>query len=407
MLVKLAQGFYNGPLSVRWNDLQRRDSPVMKTKPRKRLRSLADRLSRLAYPQVCKLLGPQGKQWLTQGAKYDQIDIDRDVYLRGDLFRLTLPGAAADGRDIRVTISQMASRRDRLVWNCDLCGVACEHVGAAFALILEDKYALGLSEIPREGVPLEHLSSEELVQRALAERTQRAREEKFRLASGQPDQPWTDYVITSGQSGKSYRVALRGEGRGDSFCSCPDFRVNTLGTCKHILYALQRVRQKFSEAVRARPFEPREYAVHLRYADEVTLWLQPPAKVSSELRRMTDPFSRQPVEDIPALLACLQKLERAGQSVVVYPDAEQWIQRRLFQQRIAQQMQQIRRDPARHPLRRTLLQAEMLPYQLDGVAFAVGAGAPCWPTIWGWARRSRASGWPNSWPSWPKSAACS
>ena len=109
------------------------------------------------------------------GAKYDQIDIDRDVYLRGDLFRLTLPGVAADGRDIRVTISQMASRRDRLVWNCDLCGVACEHVGAAFALILEDKYALGLSEIPKEGVPLEHLSAEELEQRALAERTQRAR----------------------------------------------------------------------------------------------------------------------------------------------------------------------------------------------------------------------------------------
>ena len=32
------------------------------------------------------------------------------------------------------------------------------------------------------------------------------------------------------------------------------------------------------------------------------------------------------------------------------------------------------KNPARHPLRTTLLKAELLPYQLDGVAFAVGAG---------------------------------
>jgi len=47
-------------------------------------------------------------------------------------------------------------------------------------------------------------------------------------------------------------VALRGEGRGESYCSCPDFRTNTLGTCKHILYALDRVAKKFPAAKRRR-----------------------------------------------------------------------------------------------------------------------------------------------------------
>jgi SNF2 family DNA or RNA helicase len=46
----------------------------------------------------------------------------------------------------------------------------------------------------------------------------------------------------------------------------------------------------------------------------------------------------------------------------------------LFQQRISDRMAEIRRDPARHPLRTTLLKTELLPYQLDGIAFAVGAG---------------------------------
>lgn len=48
--------------------------------------------------------------------------------------------------------------------------------------------------------------------------------------------------------------------------------------------------------------------------------------------------------------------------------------RRLLQDRMAAQMGKIRRNPAAHPLRTELLKTELLPYQLDGIAFAVGAG---------------------------------
>ena len=37
-------------------------------------------------------------------------------------------------------------------------------------------------------------------------------------------------------------------------------------------------------------------------------------------------------------------------------------------------MAEVRRDPAAHPLRTALLKTPLLPYQMDGVAFAVGAG---------------------------------
>ena len=42
-----------------------------------------------------------------------------------------------------------------------------------------------------------------------------------------------DYTVKSA-SGRAYRVALRGQALFDNYCSCPDFAVNTLGTCKHI-----------------------------------------------------------------------------------------------------------------------------------------------------------------------------
>jgi hypothetical protein len=95
---------------------------------------------------------------------------------------------------------------------------------------------------------MESLSEEALVQQALAERQQRAIEEKMHLKSMQPKRLWTDYVITNQASGKSYRIALRGWQPGESYCSCPDFRKNTLGTCKHIIYAQKRGGQMVSAA---------------------------------------------------------------------------------------------------------------------------------------------------------------
>ena len=60
--------------------------------------------------------------------------------------------------------------------------------------------------------------------------------------------------------------------------------------------------------------------------------------------------------------------------MTVYPDAEEYIQTRLLQQRIAATVADIRRDPKAHPLRKALLKVELLPYQLDGIAFAAAAG---------------------------------
>ncbi len=341
----------------------------------KRVRTLRDRLSHLSYAQACKLLGVDGKKLLRSGGRYqDNIDLDRDVYLRGDLFRLILQPLQANASPVRVTITQKADRRGRLCCNCDSCSGVCEHVAAALSLVLEEKFALGLSDVPKEGVPLELLSESDLEQRAIAERALRATQERLRLTTTDPRRPWTDYVVTNQTSGKSYRVALRGEERGDSYCSCPDYRVNTLGTCKHIMYALQRVRTRFSASERAKPPRQKNFAVHLRYGREIELRLLAPDHTDSRRRRQLSGLLDQPIEDMGRLLDAIRTLERDGHPVVIYPDAEQWIQQRLHDQNIAGLVQEIRRRPDKHELRNTLLRVPLLPYQLDGIAFAIGAG---------------------------------
>jgi len=337
----------------------------MTTKPRHRL-TLKDRLSRLTFQQACKYVGEEGRQLIQQGGQRE-ICLDEQVYLRGDLFRLKLPEAV-------VTITLKSSAKNRLHWNCTACEFPCEHAGAAFSLILEEKTALGLAAPPPERVPVESLGNKELVEQALAEREERAKKEKFRLSSSEPKKPWTDYSITSALSGKTYRVALRGKQRGDSYCSCPDFRTNTLGTCKHILYALRRVKAKFSTNALGRAYRRKELSVHLTSGKQLALRMGIPNRLDEQAQKIVNPIADRDLEDVHDLIRRIARLEKIGERVKIYPDAEEFIQQRLFQDRIQTLVDEIRENPAEHPLRTQLLKTELLPYQLDGIAFSVGAG---------------------------------
>jgi hypothetical protein len=332
--------------------------------------TLRDRLSRLTYLRACQLLGPEGAKWIRQGAKYD-VDIERDVYLRGDLFRVKFHVA---GKNTVATITSMAAARNRLKFNCTACETVCEHVGAAFSLVLEHKTALGLAVPPDECRPLELLSESELVERALAERHERARSEKFRITSSDSARPWADYTVSAALSGKTYRVALRGEERGASYCSCPDFRTNTLGTCKHILHLLDRVRRRFPAAARRKPYRNREAFVHVLYGEEMTLHLRLPDKADAEVAALAGRLTEGPIADARKLVDFVRHMERLDRNVAVYPDAEELIQRQLFQQRMTKRMADLRANPAEHPLRSSLLKIPLLPYQLEGIAFAAGCG---------------------------------
>ena len=328
--------------------------------------NLKDRLSHLTFRQCCKLLGPNGAQLLRAGGKYE-IDIAEHVRLEKDLFQLDLGEAV-------VSITQDLEKGKQLNFNCSVCHGGCEHIGAAFSLILEEKLSLGLAAPPPERVPIESLSDEELVLQAINERAERARIEKMTIRSLNPKELWTDYIVTNASSGKSYRVALRGWHRGESYCTCPDFRKNTLGTCKHILHVTAKVEGRFNKDVRQRPFENKGVCVYVRYGEDLELRLLIPEGLDKGILNILRPIKDAPITDVSDLLKRVREIENRGEEVVIYPDAEDVINRAFYLERISKKVHEIRQDPKNHPFRKTLLKTELLPYQLDGIAFAVGAG---------------------------------
>ena len=329
--------------------------------------SLRDILSRLTLSQAKRAFGADIEKWMRAGAALE-IDIAAEVTLT--------PAALRWRRTARewTTIFAAPAARDRMRLGCSCGSTGCEHRGALVGLVLEEKIALGLAAPPQEKLPLERLTPTELEARMLQERQTRAATEPMTVRPVQPDALWSDYTVTSGVSGKTHRVALRGWERGESYCSCPDFQTNTLGVCKHIFRVMAEARKRFSPARCRQPFTPSRLALYLAYGQTPELRVQMPPGLPTEVQQLLAPLAGQAIANIHDLLARVRRLEALGQPVLIFPDAEEFIQQWLHQERIRDTVQEIRRDTAQHPLRRELLKMELLPYQLDGIAFAVGAG---------------------------------
>ncbi len=339
---------------------------VLLAKPSAEL-SMRDRLSHLSFDEACRMLGPDGGRLLIQGGRLELSSPD-DLRIDDEQARIAWePGRG--GVSSRIVFDP--ATRGRLKAECSACTNACVHVAGLLSILLEHKTDLGLAAPPPEvGRPREE---DELVERAIEERAKRAKTERMKIQAADPSRPWTDYRVTSAISGKTYRVALRGETRGVSYCACPDFRTNTLGTCKHIMKVLARTTKAFPDRVRKKPYQRTRITVHLRYEDRVSLAVAVPQRLSAEAHAIVDPLLVSPIE--PAeLVRRLSQLEAGGHPFFVTPDAEELIQRRLLAARLGTLVAEIRRAPDKHPLRTTLLRQPLLPFQLDGIAFAAGAG---------------------------------
>ena len=347
--------------------------PSKSTGSRQRRIGIRDRLGRLTYAAACRLLGENGQSRIRQAGQFS-IDLDADVYLGGDTLRVTMADPAMANDRAIVTVVEMVSQPKGLQFNCEHCHGMCEHVAATLSLVLEEKMSLGLAAPPDPSEPIELLTEDELIRRAIADRQERAANEKMSLRSSDGTTPWTDYVLTSKHSGKTYRVSLRGLQAGESYCSCPDFRTNHLGTCKHILYAMGRVQQRFNKAQLDKPYSRKNLSLRLDYGAILGLRFNLPDELDDASVGVLGNYGQQATENVDDVLRRVRKLESLGQSVHVYPDAEEFIQQRLLQQRLQQATAEIRRDPSAHTMRINLLKVPLLPYQMDGVAFAVGAG---------------------------------
>ncbi|MFA6107805.1 MAG: DEAD/DEAH box helicase [Candidatus Latescibacterota bacterium] len=193
---------------------------------------------------------------------------------------------------------------------------------------------------------------------------------------------FSEFAVTNPQTRGTYRVAIRGQGLGDNYCSCPDFAVNTLGTCKHVEYVLGRLRRRRGGAAAlAAGFHPPYSEVYLRYGARQEVVFRAGAECPAPVRRLAARHF-----DAGGVLAStgygrfhrfLEQLPRVAgdkHEVRCYDDALAFVSAARDRHELQQRLETAYPEGATAAAFSGLLKVALYPYQRDGALFAAKAG---------------------------------
>ena len=217
-----------------------------------------------------------------------------------------------------------------------------------------------------------------LVEQQIAERQQRGAAMQLRILKRPANNPYGDYTVKSA-SGKTYRVAVRGPGLFENYCSCPDFAVNTLGTCKHVEAMLLKLRQRRHKSLDSAKNKRTRASIALQYGETVEIRLHLPDSPSPALRSLAAEYF-----DDAGLLRrqyyrrfahILEALRNTDDRAVVYSDVLEYIDR---ENELAEDLELERKLLAKaergHDPTTGILTTRLLPYQTRGALFAACRG---------------------------------
>src|ERR1700730_12908077 len=169
-----------------------------------------------------------------------------------------------------------------------------------------------------------------LIEQQIAERRDRAGQIVVRVLKRPAAGPYGDYKIKSA-SGRTYRVALRGPGLFENYCSCPDFAINTLGTCKHIEAVLLQLRERHGSALEREQFRRTRASISLHYGETIGIRLRLPASPSAALKALgqqyfdSDGLLRS--EHFRQFEHVLEEFRKADDQAVIYSDVLEYVER--------------------------------------------------------------------------------
>ncbi len=210
-------------------------------------------------------------------------------------------------------------------------------------------------------------------------RRQIATEQKFKIRNIGHEPIFSEFEVTNPQTRRAYRVAIRGDGLGVNYCSCPDFAVNTLGTCKHVEYTLGRLRrQRGGKRALAEGFQPAYSEVYLRYGSRRDVIFRAGSECPDSIRRFAGRFFDDDGVLRPDAVPCFHEfLARAagnGHQVRCYDDALTFISQARDRLELIKRIDAAFPAGADDPAFDRLLRVKLYPYQRAGALFAARAG---------------------------------
>ncbi len=208
-------------------------------------------------------------------------------------------------------------------------------------------------------------------------RKQFAADQKFKFINTGDHPVYSDFELFNPKTQKQYKVSIRDNVKSYNYCSCPDFKINGLGTCKHIEYLLHYFsRYKKYWKFLGKPYEPQYSSLSIFYGNERKVWLKKAVNAVS-LPGEGDLFDDEGFlinGKIPELPSFIDRTLNSEPGFRVYPDVFEKIE---LDRKISERDQITRQlflQGIESEIFDCLIASNLYPYQKEGVRRIVEKG---------------------------------
>ncbi len=208
-------------------------------------------------------------------------------------------------------------------------------------------------------------------------RRQYAVDQHFKIKNIGDHPFFSDFEVFSPESGNTYKVSIRDNINSFHFCTCPDFTINSLGTCKHIEYVLLNFEKykKYRKYFSARQkngysslsvFYGRERKIRLKRADSISIF--------EDEKEFFDESGFLFPARLSELGSFIQKARTIDLNMKVYPDIFEMIDRQRKEEERKRLVFELFPDGRDSGVFENLINTRLYPYQKDGVIRILEAG---------------------------------
>ena len=208
-------------------------------------------------------------------------------------------------------------------------------------------------------------------------RKQFALKQQFRVKNLGTHPVYSDFEVFNPESEKTYKVSIRDNISSFHFCSCPDFKINTLGTCKHIEYVLfNLLRYKKNQKYFGNRQNHEYSSLSILYGHERLIRLK---KANSDMQFENEKtyFDEQGylLPGMISRLDCFIKdTSTTDTEFRVYPDVFEFIDQHKKNEQRKENLKEIFPDGPDSKIFDDLINTGLYPYQKEGVINILKAG---------------------------------
>jgi SNF2 family DNA or RNA helicase len=208
-------------------------------------------------------------------------------------------------------------------------------------------------------------------------RRQRAKAVKFGIENLGKNRVFSDFRVTNPESGGVYTVTIRGFDAGDhNSCTCPDFKSNTLGTCKHIVALIDHLGDEVPPQMRKKKAAVTRPEIYVQYGEQLLLGLLLPNAHTDKLAKLAAAYfdekgiwtGRGKYADL------IRDIEAVPEHVTVQADALEFIDREIERVEMLAREQELVEQLEAGTLSLQPLSVPLYDYQMRGALFLAYRG---------------------------------